>query len=143
MYNEKKAEATYIGTLVHDYVEEYTKGNVDAPIPEDENAKNGIMAFHTWRIEHNVEFLLSENLVFSRSKKYVGKFDALIRIDGRTYLADYKTSKDFFALEMGMQTAGYMQAYIEETEEQVDGRVILRFDKETGQFDVHMLVDYQ
>jgi ribosomal protein L16 Arg81 hydroxylase len=36
-----------------------------------------------------------------------------------------------------------MQAYMEETGEQIDGRIILRFDKETWQFDVHPLEDYE
>lgn len=85
---------------------------------------------------------MQEKLVYSRQRNYVGRFDAIIEVDGKRYLADYKTSKSFYPMEMGMQTAGYLQAYCEETGENDIGRMILRFDKETGEFDVHILDDY-
>jgi len=46
-------------------------------------------------------------------------------------------------MEMGMQTAWYLQALQEETGMELDGRMILRFDKNTGDFHVHILDDYE
>lgn len=142
MHKEKKAEATYTGTLVHNYVEQYTRWETPE-IPEDEWTKNCILAFLQWKTDHNVEFILQEKLVYSMKYWYVGRFDAIIRVDWKVYLADYKTSKQFMPMEMWMQTAWYLQALQEETGMELDGRMILRFDKITGDFEVHILEDYE
>ncbi len=141
-WREKKAEATYTGTLVHDYVEAYSRWE-KPELPEDEGAKNWILAFLKRKTDHNVEFVLQEKLVYSKRHWYVGRFDAIIKVDEKIYLCDYKTSKDFYAMEMGMQTAWYLQALQEETGMELHGRMILRFDKSTWDFHVHILDDYE
>lgn len=142
LHREKKAEATYTGTLVHNYVEQYTRWE-QPELPEDEWARNWILAFLKRKTDHNVEFILQEKLVYSKQYGYVGRFDAIIRVDWKVYLADYKTSKDFYPMEMWMQTAWYLQALQEETGMELDWRMILRFDKNTGEFHVHTLDDYE
>lgn len=145
MYKAKQAEAKYVGTLVHDYVENYSKWlNPDVPEEHPEDAqvwqiRNGILSFLKWKTEHNVKFLVQEVFVYSKKYGYGGRFDAIIEVDGKRYLVDYKTSKSFYEMEMWMQTAWYFQAYTEESGDNLDGRMILMFNKETGDFSVHAM----
>ena len=143
-YKQKTEEACSIGSQVHDFAERYAINKMSlednlVEMPTDENAINGCIAFIEWVEKNNVIFLETERLVYSEKYNYVGTFDALIKIKDKTYLIDYKTSKAFYPVEMRMQTAGYQLAYQEEAGEKIDGRMIIRFDKETGEFDVHEL----
>lgn len=138
LHRTKKDEAAAIWTLVHDWVEAYTSGQ-EIPMPENEAAQNGILAFLKWKSENDIEFLLSEKIVYSKQYNYVGKFDAVVMLNGKKYLLDYKTSNGFRPVEMKMQTAGYVLAYEEETGDKIDWRMIVRFDKETGEFELHDL----
>ena len=145
MYKAKQAEAKYVGTLVHDYVENYSKW-LNPKIPEEDlndpqvwQIRNGILSFLKWKEEHDVKFIVQEVFVYSKKYGYGGRFDAIIEVDGKRYLVDYKTSKSFYEMEMWMQTAWYYQAYTEEYGDVLYGRMILMFNKETGDFSVHVM----
>jgi len=152
--NRIKDQAAGIGTHVDDFCEAFSlfsMGKADKPtIPqfpdltqEENNAiVNGCNGFLEWANEHNVKFLEAERFVYSKKFHIVGQLDTICLIDGKKYLGDYKTSKAFYEMENGMQTVGYQIAYEEETEEKIDGRMIIRFDKETGSFHIHYLNDY-
>ena len=131
---KKKKEAASIGNAVHDYCEKYIYGIKDE-YPEDEKVKNGIIGFLEWINTGNIKITESEKMVYSRNHNFVGTFDALAEVDGKTVLIDFKTSNNFYPLEMGMQTAGYQIALEEENNIKVDYRLIVRFDKETGEFE--------
>jgi hypothetical protein len=134
-------EATDIGATVHDFCEMFALnklGKGEKPeLPEDEKALSGCLAFLRWHDQNKVEFLEVEKLVYSKKHNYCGIFDLLAKVNGKLYLIDYKTSKDFYPLEMGAQLAGYKIAFKEETGTELDGLSILRFDKETGDFAIH------
>lgn len=138
---EVSKEATDIGTIVHDYCEWFACG-VDMPMPDIPQALNGIQWFLSRYREHNIKFLHTERLIYSKKHNYCGKFDALIERDGKKCLVDFKTSKGFYPLEMGMQLAAYRAAYEEEMGEAIDAQYILRFDKETGNFEIHACPDH-
>lgn len=139
---EVSKEATDIGTMVHDYCESFACG-IDMPMPDVPQALNGIQAFLQRYKANEVKFLHTERLVYSRNYNYCGKFDALIEWGGRKCLVDFKTSKWFYPLEMGMQLAAYRAAYEEEMGEVIDAQYILRFDKETGNFEIHECAEYE
>lgn len=160
MYKAKQAEAKYAGTIVHDWIEAYSKWlnpdipemNEKDPDPQIEQARNWILAFLKWKDENNVKFIKQEVFVYSKKYGYGGRFDAIIEIDWAKYLVDYKTSKSFYEMEYDMQTWWYLQAYNEElaylvdkwydvSDSIVDSRMILMFGKETWEFSVHKLTD--
>lgn len=136
-YLQVQKWALDIGTQVHDWVENYTLGNI-LPFPENENVKNGILAFLKWKDENHVEFLEVEKVVYHKTYKYVGKLDAVAKVNWKIYILDYKTSKAFYPLEMSLQVKAYEMAYkSEKNDVHIDWGMILRFDKETGEFEVH------
>jgi len=142
----KKQEAADIGHYVHSYAEAYIAGNTLEEMDKDllseedmKRAKNGIIAFLQWVNENNIQWEASEQMVYSKKYNYVGTFDAIAIINGKRYLIDFKTSKGLYRLEHGMQTAAYLKAHQEEHGTHFDWRIILHFNKETGEFGYHEL----
>lgn len=141
----KKEKASSIGSEVHEFAESFARAKMGLrEMPKiDENYApeviNGINAFLSWYNEHDVEFIASEKLVYSRKYGHVGTFDLVARIDGVLTLCDYKTAKGIYS-PMFYQLAGYRAAYNEEMEyiggEKVNKGAILNFSKETGEFAV-------
>lgn len=109
----KKKEAWNVGTIVHDWCEAWAKWEKPI-IPLDEQAKNGVLAFLQRVNEHNVEFIETETIAYSKKYWYVGKFDAIAIVDGKRYIIDYKTSKYFHVFETGMQLSAYANSIHEE-----------------------------
>lgn len=149
----KVEEAQDIGSIVHDYAENtaYAKAyGLSLPeIPENipEQAMVGIQAFLKFEIEKNVKYLEAEKFIYSEKNytAYVGRFDAIIEIDGVRILTDYKTSKGVYTSQK-YQLAGYDLALIEEYEfkgEKLPYEKIgvLHFDKNTGEPTLHILSD--
>lgn len=142
LYNVKKEEAATTGKIVHDWAEKYAKGVVLEQPEHDQQAKNWILAFLKWKTDYKVEFEVVEKMVYSKKHNYVWRFDVIVKIDGKRYLADYKTSNKFNPTETRLQTAWYVNAYFEETGDKLDGRIVLRFAKDTGEFYVHWLDEW-
>ena len=56
-------------------------------------------------------------------------------MEGKLTLIDFKSSNAIYD-EMRFQVAGYQIAYEEETKKDIKKKVIIRFGKEDGQFEV-------
>lgn len=131
-------EAAMFGSIVHAYAEIFAeammKGEAPPAPPEDapDAAVLGIKAFTDWIAANpSLKFIAAERIVASRDHDFVGQLDAIVEIDGKRWLVDYKTSKGIYD-EAIIQTAGYLLALREETGEKIDGRLILHFDKDSG-----------
>ncbi len=124
-----KTEAADIGTRIHAWIENHIKG-IKQEMPEDERVIKGVVSFLNWEKENKVEYLESERLVYSKHYGYAGIIDVLARINGNLYLLDIKTGNSIYA-EVKLQTAAYQQAYEEETNKHLKGRIVLRLSKET------------
>lgn len=97
---------------------------------------------------HKVEVVALEKLVFSNRYWYAGRFDAILRIDGKLYLVDFKTNNpsayypDGIFPEHFFQIGGYDIAYTEEfypdldkqNQSCFDGHAVFNFSKKTGKF---------
>lgn len=160
----KVEEAQEIGDVVHNYAERTAWAKtVGDPLPElpdlpedtDENrAKHeqimtGIQAFIRFEQENAIEYLDAERFVYSESHgvPYVGRFDAIIKVNGLRVLTDYKTSKGVYSSQK-YQTAGYDLAMIEEyayrgLDLPYDAIGILHFDKNTGIPMLHVLTEQE
>lgn len=143
-------EAKDIGTDVHDYIQQYIsfqlnctripKDYVEKPTPPtDDRAKKWVIAFLKWHKESMIEYLHSEKIIYSKKYNYCGIFDVAYWKDNKFILWDFKTSKSIYEDYIN-QVVGYVIAYEEEyPKEHFDWVSILRFDKETGDFEEFVL----
>lgn len=139
--HRKKMEAAGdIGTNVHEYAEAFFKGRPMPALLTDE-AKRGVEAFHKWESSHKIEIIASEIMVFSKEHYYAGTADFVAKIDGRFVLGDIKTGSGIYP-EMRFQTAAYQQAIQEERAVRFDERLIVRFDKKTGEFEAKSFTNF-
>lgn len=122
-----------IGKNVHLYAECFFKKK-ELPILETDQAKRGAEAFHKWMDAHKVKILASERRVFSKEYYYAGTCDFVAEINGVMGVGDIKTSSGVYP-EMRFQTAAYQQALEEEKGIKFPVRWIVRFDKNTGDFE--------
>lgn len=141
LHEEKKDEAATKGKMVHEWAEKYIKGE-EPEVPEDEQVRNGVLAFLKWVSEKDIKFIASEKRIFSKKHEYVGTMDCVFTmgIEGHRILhaGDYKTSSGIY-LPMAFQVSGYQEADTEENGTEYGDKYLLRFakedkfDKKTGQ----------
>lgn len=141
--NRVSNTALTVGSVVHSFAEEtllaIADGRGERPtMPTHAQAKRGCEAFLQWLDQHHVEPLHIERMIFSKKFGYAGTCDFVGRIDNTLTVADFKTSRGIYDEHL-MQTAAYWTALEEELGLGIDARAILRFDKETGEFDFHRL----
>jgi len=138
-YNKKRDDAASIGTQVHDWAEKFSIAIRNSePIPEinkdfDDRVVMGINGFLDWVEESKVKFIEAEKLVYSEKYNYCGLADAIVEINGKKILVDYKTGKDIYS-GMHYQVSAYVNAYNEEHEDKIQSAIIVHFNKETGVF---------
>lgn len=146
LHAQRKKEAADLGTQVHKWAEDYIGAKVskrkDIEMPKDERVLNGVLAFLKWVDEHKVKFLESERVIYSKKHKYIGTMDCVFTMGEEKHkikhVGDFKTSKGVYD-EMIFQVTAYEEAYKEETGEKFGDKYILRFDKETAEFEPHVI----
>ena len=138
-YRRAKEEAADIGTEIHAWVSEWIKGK-KPEMPDNEKVVNGITAFLKFQDEHKIKWLESERIVYSKKHNFAGILDAVGKANGKGDLAiiDFKSSKSIYS-DMRFQVSGYQIAYEEETGKKIDKRMIIRFGKEDGEFEIREL----
>lgn len=138
----KKDEAADIGTQIHAWCEDYIKSSVkdrkSLALPTDERVLNGATAFLRWIKKYKVEFISSEQLVYSKKYEYVGLMDLKAKVNGKLCVVDFKSSKYVYD-EYVMQVAAYLKADAEESNEKYDGAWIMKFGKDDGEFAAYYL----
>ena len=132
-HTKKKTDAADIWTIIHDWIHNYIT-NQEQALPESIEAKNWILWFLDWKEQHNVEFLESEKMVYSRKHNYVWYVDAICKINWNIIIVDFKSSKWVYQ-EYHLQNAWYWIGIEEETWLDVAGTGILHFNKETWEFE--------
>jgi len=138
-YRRIKREAADVGSLIHEWVSDWILGK-EPEMPDDERVINGITAFLKFQKEHKIKWLESERIVYSRKYKFAGILDAVGKQGKDLLLVDFKSSNGIYE-EMRFQVAGYQIAWEEETGKKFDKRLILRFGKNDGEFEVFELND--
>lgn len=133
-YNTK-VSAGDIGSLVHDFISKVIKGEHPGTLVHQE-ANNAAQRFMEWARTNNVEFLLSEQVVFSKKYNFCGTLDFVCRMNGKLYLGDIKTSNQISYTEYGGQMAAYQIARSEEfPSELYDGCILVRVGKKDAEFE--------
>lgn len=139
----KKEKAADFGTLVHEWIEQYIKGQKpERPInPQMQKATDG---FLMWVQKNKVEFHDSERPVYSRRYNFAGTCDFTCTINGKRYVGDIKTSNAIYDTYM-MQVSAYRLAMKEENGmiDPYDGMVIIRVPKNNGEVEVKFFNNYE
>ncbi len=148
-YRIASQKAADIGTAIHEYIEEWIKGNKPA-IPKNEMIVNGITAFHKFQKEHKVKWIASERKIYSVEYDYGGILDGIGIIDGKLYFVDFKSSKGIYD-EMVFQVAAYRMAIEEEIKHLLNTKKkiinpldaeILKAYKKYGGFHSNMIIKF-
>ena len=128
-YHRILDEALDIGNYTHEWIESYINEQ-----PFNATTNPSIKAFLNWEKVKNLEWLSSERKIYCDRFKYAGTVDAVAKINGRVCVIDFKTSRKIYK-PYHLQVTAYAQAI-----KRIDGLrqlplgIILRLDKETGQY---------
>ena len=145
-HHEKLETAGDIGTEVHRMIELYINnvnpmiGNYPSAIASlilatsSPEAENSFGAFMEWAEDTDFQPIHSELTVHSHKHKFAGTLDCVAKVNGKVYIFDFKTSKAHYP-ENGLQIAAYRHAYEEMGLGTIEGMMVLRLDKETGEPD--------
>lgn len=125
----KKKEAGDVGSMVHQWIEQYVKGQ-EPDMPVNQVLNSSASRFLEWQDKHRVTFQVSEQVVYSANHNFVGTLDLICFIDGQRYVADIKTSSGIYP-EYLLQTSAYRCAREEEhPEEEYAGQLIIRIGRD-------------
>ncbi|KKN06974.1 hypothetical protein LCGC14_1071640, partial [marine sediment metagenome] len=130
------------GDYVHEFASEYSKDKDEKKAYDRvikvlgepaENMKKqiqtGCVGFINWLKKTGANIISSEKIIYSRELGFTGRYDAIIEIDGKRYLSDYKTSKGVYP-EHYYQVSAYLGAWEEESGKKLDGALIVAIVKE-------------
>lgn len=138
---EAQQGALDIGTLAHDMVECHLLGKNgpdkrEYPADIFDAAFQSYQNFLVWAEQNKLEVIATEQSFISERYRYAGTLDAVVTLNGKLGVVDWKTSKGVY-LEMKLQLAAYGNLLTEGGMEVQGGYHILRIDKETGAFAHH------
>lgn len=106
-------KALEIGSQAHALIEWTLRrqlGQVVGPRPATTPpAEWAFMAFEDWAQSVDLQPIVIEQTVWSRTHRYAGTMDVLAMVNGRRTLLDWKTSKGIYA-EYELQAAAYQHA---------------------------------
>lgn len=124
-YNKRMQELADEGTIVHQNIDDYING-IDILHPSI-----GLQSFLLW-LENIKEYQIISNEYRSVGKYFGGTVDLIIRINGKNYIIDFKTSKNITDKHF-MQLSAYV-ILLENEGMQIDGIAILQLSKQTPGF---------
>lgn len=129
LYRTKWNEAAVKGTKTHKWVENHIKG-ISQPLPDDQEVKNAVLAYFQFIDKYKPEFILSEEMVYSKKYNYAGTLDFTAKINGKLMLGDFKTSSDVYD-NYFLETAARIKARREEyPKEKYHGMILVRLGKD-------------
>ncbi len=162
-------EAMDIGTQAHAWVESYAKAHIkNKPIPalpDDKDLHQILQPFVDWcngrkpvQLKKNsydknsinlapmdhVKFIESEMSAVSKKWFFAGSFDLLLEINGKKYMADFKTSSGIYGDSYFHQCAAYWLAWNEMGyDKDIVGAVVIRSGKKGNDFEVDARYDFE
>jgi len=170
-YLKKQLRGTDAGTRAHDYLERwlrYVNGETNrleetlviTPLSnfgddtssdeyirasDENNLCKAVDEFKQWYRDNDVEMLEVEKIIYSVKYDYCGRFDAILKINGKVYVIDFKTSNPSRDFQRGVypenfsQLGGYDIAYSEEFPDfKIDGHAVINLSKKTGKLNIEL-----
>lgn len=144
-HNKFSENSANIGTKVHEAIEKYVNIGYIETFSDIENVsdkykmKNAFASFKEWWdiiTTHDIEVLMQEQPLIC--KYYGGTLDMLLKIDGKIFLIDFKTS-NHFSYKYHLQTAAYRRSLYTEYGIIVDGILILKLNKDIVCFEEQVI----
>ncbi len=130
-YKDYMEQARDIGDYVHKEISIIEGFDSSQPDPYPfiyDRCKRAVSNYHAWKKTHqSVIFIWSEKKLICNW--YGGTADALVYIDGKIYLVDFKTSKSIVP-QYFSQLAAYWFILTNTSKVNIDGVMVLRLDKE-------------
>jgi hypothetical protein len=130
-WRNASAEAAKIGTIAHQWIEDYLAGVDPLEWPEDEGARRSCEAALEWIQSVKWKTIQSEYQICIPDLEVGGICDWYAEIDGRPAVVDWKTSKSLHS-SYAYQLAAYVKALELEFGVKIEDRWLIRIDKETG-----------
>ena len=126
-YKEISNRALDVGSAVHDAIRVWIISGTEPSNPDDQ-VVNAFLAFLEFWDANEMETIVAEQRFYMDD--WSGMFDWYGLFNGKKYILDWKSSKDFYR-EMRIQTAAYRGGWSESGNE-VEGHGVVRLDKEDG-----------
>lgn len=136
----KKEAGADVGSQVHKWIESYLKDGTSVDLQGE--ALKAAMAFLEWEQVNQPKYIFSEKVVYSREHNYAGTADVAFELNGKRYLADFKTANPRREFKNGkytgklaaypehfIQCAAYDTAYCEELGDEFDAYMIIYITK--------------
>ena len=98
-HERERDKASDLGTQVHLAIEHFVNGE---PFEHSKEVSPFMTSFTRFLMEKRPEFLRAETTVWNRTYGYAGTADIIAVIDGKTYLADWKSGRSLHS-EVGLQ----------------------------------------
>jgi hypothetical protein len=145
-YKKVAQEAADIGSLVHDFAEQWTttkkiSDELNKAIeshPDREKVEHCIKKFSSWHETEGDVLISAEEIIGSPTHHFAGKYDSLSERKGKVIIRDYKTSSGIY-VDQFVQMAAYKIMLKEWNNVEVDELEIVRFGKESGEFEVQSM----
>jgi len=126
-YAKKRDKAADLGTQVHEEIEQVIKCKMNGIDWFTENPQ--VQHFIDWADKHKVEFVGSEEQVYSKELFVAGTYDFACIIDGRKYLGDLKTANALYP-EYFYQCAAYRMMAEEMGHTDFKGSILVRIGRD-------------
>lgn len=124
--DRRKNSGAATGSITHALVEHFLKATAAGQEPpeslsDDPEAIKAYTAFVDWYNAHEVQVLGVEEVIYSEDYEYAGTYDCILRVDGKVYLCDLKTTNSSRKAPNGVYAEMFIQlgAYREAHEEQL------------------------
>ena len=139
-YRQKADKSANIGTLAHDWCEQYIVGT-SPEVPTNPELRNIAGAFTDFVSQHEIAVIHTERKLYSRELNFAGTADLIAMFDGELAVLDYKTTASGIYNEHFIQLGAYSLAYKEETGKQPLLHVIVNVNKH-GELKVEVNENY-
>jgi hypothetical protein len=119
-YTVKRDSGASTGTEAHALVETHLKGHDVSLAGVSKEAENAFNAFMDWYTNIPIEVINVEEVIYSQEYKFAGTYDCMLKIDGKVYLCDLKTTNTSRKAPKGVYAENFVQlgAYAMAHEEQ-------------------------
>ena len=127
-YTRRRDSGAGTGTEAHALVEHFLRGHKPERGDHSQEAINAYNAFVKWFAEATPEVVNVEEVIYSEKHVYAGTYDCMLKIDGKNYLCDLKTTNSSRKAPRGVYAEYFLQlgAYSGAHHEQY------AFEKENG-----------
>ena len=126
-WTKKRDTSADLGKEIHAEIEQYIKCKISGL--DWFTDKPQVQHFIDWANKHNVEFIASEEQVYSESLFVAGTYDFSCIIDGRKYMGDVKTGNALYP-EYFYQCAAYRMMAEEMGQTDFKGSILVRIGRD-------------